>query len=117
MQGVVEQDQTVRTITVRVADVPDLDITRSWHSKVRSIRPDNLVIVVIDGRIAKATVTGGLVLKTGGASESARQSEEWFGDCVRLISDAPDWVRLICDTARRGTTEWNVKQGIVEWIG
>lgn len=105
MKASVKTDVTHRTIWVEVSGVPDIDLTQHYHRKTRMIRPDVLKIELTDGRPTGITASGGLVLKSGGASASARDEKRWYGP-RDLEHDAPEWVRLLVAEAPNGVTSW-----------
>ncbi|HEU4752324.1 MAG TPA: hypothetical protein VFU47_04375 [Armatimonadota bacterium] len=105
MKASVTNDVTRRTIWVEVSGVPDIDLTQYYHRTTRMIRPDALWIELTDGKPTGITASGGLVLKSGGASEKARDEKRWYGP-RDLESDAPEWVRLIVSEAVHGVTSW-----------
>jgi hypothetical protein len=110
MRAVVKADDTTRVITIGVVEAPDLGITRPWHSKIRSIRPDTVELVLLQGRVRKATVYGGLVLKSGRVSGSARHHRQWWSSSGNLAdgTDMPGWVRELWDSAPTGVRDWSI---------
>lgn len=109
MRAAVEKDTTVREITIAVGEVPDIDITRPWHSKPRIFRPYRAVIRIVDGETRNIRVTGGMVLKSGNASTEQTGNREWrresYTDNDR-IENAPAWVRMLWNEAPRHITSW-----------
>lgn len=105
MKASVKTDVTHRTIWVEVSGVPDIDLTQHYHRRTRAIRPDVLKIELTDGKPTGITALGGLVLKSGGASASARDEKRWYGP-NDLEREAPEWVRLIVSEAVHGVTTW-----------
>lgn len=109
----VQTDTTRREIGFRVTEgsAPDLDVTESWHSKPRVIRPDSGNLVIVDGEVRRITVSGGLVLKSGAASEQVRDKREWRASHAYMqrerIEDAPEWVQYIWREAQCGVTAWS----------
>jgi hypothetical protein len=112
MRAAVTHDQTVRTVTIEVAGAPDIDITRSWHRKPRLIRPVTAVLEIVDGAAGTVTVHGDLVLKNGNASGAAGGNAQWSatgGYMSPSITEAPEWVRLIWNTAPGGQRDWTIE--------
>ena len=108
MQAAVRQDQTVRTITLGVHGVPDIDVTRSYHRKTRIFRPERVVITLVDGKVSRVVTSVGLVLKSGRASTEVRENEEWTvkGWSGTKLTDAPEWLALLIAEAPQGVTTW-----------
>jgi hypothetical protein len=109
MRAAVEKDTTVREIILKLVGVPDIDITRAWHSKPRSFRPGKAVIRIVDGETRSITVTGGLVLKSGQASTEQSGKRDWRRDSYSpedKVSTAPGWVKILWDEAPQGVTSW-----------
>lgn len=105
MQAAVKKDTTVRTIQLEVQNVPDVDVTRSYHRKPRIFRPDSVTIQLVDGTVERVTVSGGLVLKSGAASTEVHEKEEWGSYSLKL-SEAPEWLALLINDAPQGVTTW-----------
>ncbi len=108
MRASVEKDTTTRTITVKIepGSVPDIDVT-TYHRKPRIFRPDNVTLTVTDGEVSRVNVTGGLVLKSGGASTEVRENQRWYSsDLTRHANRLPAWVRTLMDEAPRHVTSW-----------
>lgn len=110
MKAAITRDQTVRTIQIDVTGVPDVNVTQSWHRKARFMRPEHVRLTIVNGDAATVTVTGGLVLKSGGASGEVREKFEWRTQSYHSndhIDHAPDWVRRLWVQAPLGVTSWN----------
>jgi hypothetical protein len=108
MQAAVKTDVMVRTISLEVTGVPDIDVTRQWHHKPRIFRPDSVTIWLVDGTVDQVAVSGGLVLKSGAASTDVREREEWTQKgwgCLKL-ADVPEWLALLIADAPNGVTTW-----------
>lgn len=113
MRAEVTEDQTIRTITITVQGVPDIDVTQPWHREPMVCRPDQVVLTVVDGQATDIEVTGWRVLKSGVASTQLRGQFEWSDHAYRereQIGSAPEWVRLIWEQAPTGTTTWAVTE-------
>jgi hypothetical protein len=111
MKAHVERDNTGRTITISVSDVPDLDVTEKWDRKPKFIRPDRAVIIVHNGETVSIKVSGGQILKSGEPSTSVQGDWIWrqasfSGD--KDITVAPQWVRDLWDQAPSGTVAWDI---------
>lgn len=106
MQAAVKRDTTVRTIMLEVQNVPDVDVTRSYHRKPRIFRPDSVTIKLVDGTVERVTVSGGLVLKSGAASTEVHEKEEWGFYLSPKLSEAPEWLALLINDAPQGVTTW-----------
>jgi hypothetical protein len=108
MRAAVRKDITTRIITLEVQNVPDVDVTRSYHRKARIFRPDSVIIRLVDGNVGHVDVSGGLVLKSGAASTEVREHEEWsagsWAPCK--LADAPEWLALLVKDAPHGVTTW-----------
>lgn len=109
MQAAVKRDSTQRVITVEVTDVPDIDIT-SYHQKPRIFRPDTVTITISDGKVSRVNVSGGLVLKSGGTSESVRENQRWYGSELDGMRTAPGWIRTVMTDAPNGVTTWRTAE-------
>lgn len=108
MQAAVDRDVTVRTLWLKVTGAPDIDVTRAYHRKPRIFRPDSVTIRVVDGNVQRVTVSGGLVLKSGGASTEVHEKEEWSSSAYSSpkLSEAPEWLALLINDAPQGVTTW-----------
>lgn len=104
MQATVAADNTVRTIRLTVHNVPDIDVTMSYHRKPRIFRPEHATVRLVDGEIGTVVVSGGLVLKSGAASDLVSESVTYYG--VKELDKAPEWVRVIAAEAPHGVTTW-----------
>jgi hypothetical protein len=108
MRAAVTRDTITRVINLEVSGVPDLDVTENWHRKPRVIRPDYLVITLVDGDVRSAETTGGLVLKSGAASDGVGDKREWTSNAYGYrLDDAPEWVRTLTGEAVLGVTAWS----------
>lgn len=108
MQAAVARDSTVRTISLDVMNTGDLDVTQSWHRRPRFIRPERVIITVVDGRTVRIRVQGALVLKSGAASTEQSDTADWSvsGALSERLDKAPDWVRMLWDEAPAGILSW-----------
>lgn len=110
MKASVSKDHVVRTIRIDVEGAGDQDVTQTWQRRPRVIRPDHVEIRVEDGERQFIRVSGFLVLKSGGTSESVRDSWEWnesrYSGKRNHIDHAPEWVRLLWTEAVNGVTSW-----------
>jgi hypothetical protein len=111
MQAAVRRDTTTRVIMLGVSGVPDIDVTRHYHRRPRIFRPQFVTLRWVDGELASAKVDGGLVLKSGGASESAGESETFYPEtsswATPKMDKAPEWLHLLVAEAPQGVTSWN----------
>jgi hypothetical protein len=110
MQAHVKSDQTVRTIAIEIepGSIPDYDVTRSWHRKPRVIRPDSLTVITHDGELTRVTLSGGLVLKSGGASSESRHGNDWQGDYGdQKLADLPGRLSAVVQAVLDGQTTWH----------
>lgn len=105
MQAQVKSDDARRTIVIDVMDVPDIDVTRSYHKKPRVFRPDRVGMTFTNGALGGITVSGYLVLKSGGTSDVIRESQCWYS--VRDETTMPGWLQLLIGQAPAGVTLWN----------
>lgn len=105
MQAQVSSDDMRRTIVIRVSEVPDIDVTRSYHKRPKSFRPDKVRLNLANGALSGIDVSGPLVLKSGGVSDLIRESQRWYSkpDMTML----PGWLQLLIDEAPAGVTGWN----------
>lgn len=112
MRAAVKTNRVVRTITIEVApgSVPDIDVTMSYHRKPRIFRPDAVTVVLTDGEVSSVNVTGGLVLKSGGASTEVRENKKWYSGewSSAKLSTVPDWLATVVREAPAGVTSWYV---------
>jgi hypothetical protein len=111
IRAAVTQDTTTREITIELAGVPDLDVTQSWHSKPRIIRPSLARIRIVDHQTRHIAVKGGLVLKSGKASTEVTDSAGWRADgylAREQIGTAPEWVQMLWREAPVGVTTWRL---------
>ena len=92
------------TIQLDVEDVPDIDVTQSWHRKPRVFRPDHVTIVFSNGQISSVNVSGGLVLKSGRPSTEVRDNVRWYSPAE--LTRMPEWVKRLVDEAPSGVTTW-----------
>lgn len=109
MRANVQWDQTVRTIQIEIdpGSVPDIDITRSYHSRPRIFRPDLVTLTVTNGEVSQVNVSGGLVLKSGAASTGVRENQRWHSLNLTLYADRiPAWVRTLMSEAPDNVTTW-----------
>lgn len=108
MRAAVTKDTTVRTITLEVVNAPDIDVT-TYHRKPRIFRPDTAIVGLVDGKLTSVKTMGGLVLKSGAASDAVREGTTYYPDdswCAPKIKDAPEWVRVIAAEAPLDRTSW-----------
>jgi hypothetical protein len=111
MRAAVVQNRTERTIRLEVSEVPDIDVTASYHRKPRVFRPENVLIKIVDGDLDKVQVSGGLVLKSGNVSDAVGEHREWHAGTGGYssgghLSKAPEWVQLIAERAPLGVTNY-----------
>lgn len=111
MRARVEEDVISRQIVIGVEDAPDLDVSEPWNARPRIIRPDRLVIEIVDREQRCATVSGYLVLQSGKTSSGVRVEFDWqkWGGRRHKIESAPDWVKALCTDAPSNVTEWPVR--------
>jgi hypothetical protein len=106
----VKRDHTVRTIYIDVEGAEDLDVTQTWQRRPRVIRPDHVEVRVEDGERQHIRVSGPLVLKSGGTSDSVRDSWEWnesrYSGNRNHLAYAPEWVRTLWNEAHHGVATW-----------
>lgn len=94
MATTVKTDTTTRVVEADVQDVPDIDVTRSYHFKPRVMRPNRITLTMINGSFARVNISGGLVLKSGAASESITVDQTWYrGDVHRHPNNMPEWAK------------------------
>lgn len=109
MRATVKNDRTERTITIGVSGVSDLDVTENWHAHERTIRPDVVIIRLVNGEVRDLTAGGPLVKRNG---EPGNNRATWR--CYRTgtryqrvtLDNAPDWVRTLWNQAPAGVTSW-----------
>jgi hypothetical protein len=106
MRGKVVKDNVTRVIRVELADVPDLDIT-TYHRKPRIFRPDQVSVTLADGEVSRVSLSGYLVLKSGGTSSAVRDSKRWYGS---ELGSLPAWLRTIVTDAPNGVTTWRTAE-------
>lgn len=113
MRAEVTRDTSHREITVKVTEgqAPDLDVTESWHRRTQLIRPDRVVLIIVDGDTRSIEVSG-LQVKKDGSPGLQRGKRYWTHTGRALIDrdrieNAPAWVRLIWQEAPPGLTEWS----------
>lgn len=108
MRAQVGFDETVRTIQIKIVpgSVPDWDVTSYYHKKPRVFRPDQVTVKLNDDRVSSVTVSGGLVLKSGGASEQVRESVRYYRWSEKDRTEAPAWLVALIDEAPTGTASW-----------
>jgi SH3-like domain-containing protein len=105
MKAQVKSDDTRRTISIDVSGVPDIDVTRSYHKKPRVFRPDRVSLTLTNGALGGITISGYLVLKSGGTSDAVRESQRWYS--VRDPNTMPGWLQLLIEEAPAGVTGWS----------
>lgn len=109
MRAAVSRDTTDRTIEIKVADGPLLDVTRSWHTKTRLIQVQAVTIRTINGETRGIKATGGLVLKSGRTSDQRWGELSWgTGLGLDRIDTAPEWVQILWREAPAGVTGWKI---------
>jgi hypothetical protein len=106
MRGSVVKDNLTRVIRVDLEDVPDLDIT-TYHRKPRIFRPDHVSITLADGTVSRVSLSGYLVLKSGGTSDAVRDSKRWYGS---ELGSLPKWLQAIVTDAPNGVTTWRTAE-------
>lgn len=106
MRAAVTKDRMVRTIVIEVADVPDIDVTASYHRKPRIFRPGTATLKIVDGDLISVRVIGGLVLKSGKASTQITEEIVYENNWGVRISDAPGWVKELALDAPQNVTTW-----------
>jgi hypothetical protein len=107
MRAHVTKDTSTRTIELELEGLPDLDITQSWHSKPRAIRPDKAIIHINSGETRSINVLGYLVKKSGAPSDSVRDNLTFTTRPYRVkerLDQAPGWVRELFTQAPYGVT-------------
>lgn len=104
MNAEVKRDDVRRTIVVTVSGVPDIDITASYHKKPRHFRPDSVTIELVNGKLNALNVSGFLVLKSGGTSDSVRDNQRWYSP--RSTDKMPPWLRRLVQEAPAGVASW-----------
>lgn len=103
-------DTTEREIRFTVEGAPDLDVTESWHSKPRIIRPDHATLRIVNDEILLIRVSGGLLRQDGTPSPSVRDKREfrkngWYMRREQ-ITNAPEWVQRLWVDAPTGVQTW-----------
>lgn len=110
MRAHVTRDNNTRTIELEVEGLPDIDITEHYHAKPRAIRPDRARINIVDNETRSIVIYGGLVKKSGQASEHVREhttySRKAYRDRERLDL-APGWVKELFTQAPSGITSFS----------
>ena len=99
----VETDRIERTIWVEVLDGPVIEVTRSWHVKVRRIAVDLLFIEIVNGETVSITASGGMARVDGTISDLQRGRIEWRAS---VIDTCPDWIQRVWREAPAGVTVW-----------
>lgn len=109
MRAAVANDTTTRTITLEVANAPDIDVTRSYHRKPRIFRPERVTVNLVDGEMSSIEVSGGLVLKSGATSTEVGESQTFYpvgGWSSPQIDKAPQWLQTVAAEAPEGILTW-----------
>ena len=110
MKATVFSDVSTRKIELTLEGLPDLDITQSWHSKPRTIRPDKAIIHISSGETRSINVMGYLVKKSGQPSDSVRDNLTFTTQPYRVkerLDQAPGWVQELFTQAPLGITEFS----------
>lgn len=106
MKAKVQSDVTRRAIAIEVVpgSVPDIDVTMTWHKKPRLFRPDRVSLIWVDHKLSQVNISGGLVLKSGGASETVRENQRLYrsDDLTKL----PGWLAELAESAPEGCVSW-----------
>lgn len=108
MRAAVTKDRTTRVITMEVRDVPDIDVT-TYQRKPRIFRPDTVIVELVDGKMSSVRIMGGLVLKSGEASDLVREAATYYPDdtwASPRMSEAPKWLQPLVADAPTGVTTW-----------
>ena len=109
MKASVVSDRSTRTIEIEVTDAPDIDVTESYHKTPRVFRPDKARLNLVDNKARSIVIIGGLVKKSGQASEHVREQITYRNDAYRnreRLDQAPGWVRSLFGEAPAGVTSW-----------
>lgn len=109
MRATVQNDRSERVITVEVSGAPYLDVTENWHHKDRTIRPDYVEIILVDGEFSRFIASGPL-LKGNGEPGRVRATWKCAASGARFerhtLDKAPEWVQLLVREAPAGVTSW-----------
>lgn len=110
MNAAVVEDLTERTIRIKVADGPVVDITESWHVKVRKIKVEQVVIHIYGGETHSIRVNGGMVRVDGTISDAQGGRKVWSRDrfTYEPVDAAPAWAQKLWREAPAGVTEWQI---------
>ncbi|MFY1686316.1 hypothetical protein [Plantactinospora sp. WMMB782] len=86
-------DSVNRHIALRVEGAEPMQNRYQEHRKTkRSFLPDRINIRLHNGELASVDVSGGVVLKSGVASEKLRDNESWY-NMRHFSEEAPEWLR------------------------
>lgn len=109
MEAKVIADTSVRTITIKVSGVPDMDAKMSWQRRSHPVRPDEVEMTIREGR-QTMRISGPVVLKSGELSERSRETiviTTDHDDTMRMHIDvAPEWVGTLWNEAPRDVKSW-----------
>lgn len=110
MRAAVSKDEITRIVTIAVTEVPDIDISETFHRAPRIIRPDQAILVIRDDVPRRIEVTGPIVLKSGKVSAETKGRRTWYGSSSLVTRDrvdaSPEWVQELWFGVEKGHTEW-----------
>lgn len=112
MRASIKEDVTERSVTIEVSDVTHLDVTESWNRRERVIRPDRVVVTIVDGELDNVQVSGFLLLKSG---EPGRHRDHRlyhlpaWREYRHTMDEAPEWVRTLTSEILAGVTSWSTE--------
>ena len=112
LRAKVVEDRIERTIEIEVIDGPVIDVSASWHRKVRRIQVDLLTIRTLNGQTIWLAASGGMRRVDGTTSELQRGDITWHPHAKPGGLDlAPVWAQQIWREAPAGLTTWRFKIG------
>lgn len=117
MKANVSDDDTRRTIRIKLEDVPEqVSLGSCWGTRGSGHRfvPDMLVVELLNGTVTTVKLMGQRVLKSGELSENSREYSEWRGPgylASRTLESAatPEWVRTLVQEAQQNVTRWVIQ--------
>lgn len=97
MNFTIRRDEVTRKVNLGLSNVPDVDVTETWHKRKRVFRPDSMWLSKAPYGL-EIGVSGPALLQNGTPGES-RLEMVWYSNWITdTAKDAPDWVKEIVRT-------------------